>query len=102
MWKQPDSILFSVPLYPKGYIHFGRGVYGGGMTVGTSPIMARLDIPSDCGDYPQDWFVVSYERSIIKIKNSFKENDNILPESLLLDCYRYHYELLKNKSYENR
>lgn len=94
MWNDPKEIMFSVPLYAGGYIHFGRGVYSGGMTVGTSPIMARFDIPIDCGSYPQGWFVVEKDRSIFKIKSFFKEKDNMIPDWLLLDCYRYHYERL--------
>jgi hypothetical protein len=93
-WQDPDKILFSVSLYPKGFIHFGYGIRGGGMSVGTTPIMARLDVPSDCGTYPDGWFILDNFRSIIKIKNSFQEKDNIVPEWLLLDCYRYHYEKL--------
>jgi hypothetical protein len=96
MWKDPDKIMFTVPLYSGGCIEFGRGVYGGGMTVGTSPIMARLIIPKGMGEYPEGWFIVEKDRSIVKIQAEFKEKDNFIPEWLLLDCYRYHYHKLKN------
>lgn len=94
-WLDPNKTLFSVSLYPAGYIHFGYATYGGGMTVGTTPLMACIDVPIECGEYPRGWFRIEKSWSLLKIRNFFKEKDNMLPDWLLLDCYRYFYEKSK-------
>jgi hypothetical protein len=99
MWKDPDKVLFTASLYGGGEVQFGYAKYGGGMSVGTNPIMARIVIPNQLvfGEYPEGWFVIGKERILIKIKSSFTDKDNFLPEWLLLECYRYHYLKLKNQ-----
>lgn len=96
----PNNILFSYNLYPKGTIEVGYESYAGGMTVGIARIIGRIQIPEDCGNYPDGWFPI--HSSITKIKKdieseSLRDGTCIIPKSILLDCYSYHWEVLKRE-----
>lgn len=94
----PDNILLSYNLYPKGTIEIGYESYKGGMSVGTTRIVARIQIPEDCGTYPDGWFPI--HNSFFKIKREFEEQKLrgeelfCIPKSIALDCYSYHWEVL--------
>lgn len=94
----PDKILLSYNLYPKGTIEIGYESYRGGMSVGATQIVARLQIPDDCGIYPNDWFPL--HGSLGKIKGDI-EREKVgdtsfycIPKWILLDCFSYHWEIL--------
>ena len=96
----PNNILFSYNLYPKGTIEVGYESYAGGMSVGAARIIGRIQIPKDCGNYPDGWFPI--HSSITKIKRdieseSMSDGTCIIPKSILLDCYSYHWEVLKRE-----
>lgn len=96
----PNNILLSYNVYPKGTFEVGYESCNGGMTVGTSIIIGRIQIPEDCGSYPDGWFPI--HGSITKIKKdieseSLSNGAHIIPKSILLDCYSYHWEVLKRE-----
>ena len=98
MFKDPDKVILMFPLLGGGKIEFGYAVYGGGMTVGTTPLKARITVSEGWGHYPDIWFRVGKEYGVHKLKTMFKENDtNFIPDWLRADCYEYAYYELKNK-----
>lgn len=93
----PDNILLSYNLYPKGTIEIGYESYRGGMSVGTTRIVARIQIPEDCGAYPDGWFPIHSSTTRIKKdieSESLSDGTHLIPKSILLDCYSYHWEVL--------
>ena len=76
MFKDPDKVILMFPLLGGGKIEFGYAAQGGGMTVGTTPLMARITVSEGWGHYPDIWFI---------------------PDWLRADCYEYAYYELKNK-----
>lgn len=103
MWKDPETSLLTYPVWGGGTLEFGMARSGGGMSVGTSPLMARLNIPPEAGgtDTPTGWFVVSGKLSITKVKaqfddEKFKSGEVFIPAWLRADMFEYHYKLLKN------
>lgn len=98
----PDNILLSYNLYPKGTIEIGYESYKGGMSVGTTRIVARIQIPKDCGSYPDEWFPLE-KKSMHSLKSELERNlskDGLnlhIPDWILLDCYRYHWEILQRE-----
>lgn len=98
MFKDPDKVIITFPLLGGGRIDFGYAVYGGGMTVGTTPLMARITVSEGWGHYPDIWFRIGKEYGIVKLKGMFKENDaNFIPDWLRADCYECAYYHLKDK-----
>ena len=96
----PEKILLSYNLYPKGKIIFGYEKRVG-QIVGSASIIAKIEVPSDCGNYPDGWFPISY-KSIVLIKNNFssdlgEDSKHFIPTQILLDCYSYHWGVLQNK-----
>ena len=77
------------------------------MSVGTSPLMAKISIPEDCGLYPSSWFALT-DRSAMKIFVEIEKESidtahgkqYFLNDKIMLDCYRYHWERLYWKSIE--
>lgn len=102
----PNSILLTYNLYPKGTIEIGYESHDGGMRVGTTSVVARIEIPEDCGNYPDGWFPI--RNSISKIKKNIEENkvgdtkSYYLPQEILLNCFSYHWELLWKKTKEKK
>lgn len=98
----PNNILLSYSLYPKGTIEIGYESYKGGMSVGTTQIVARLQIPEDCGSYPNGWFPLE-KKSMHSVKAELERELSkdgatlFLPSWILLDCYRYHWEVLQRE-----
>jgi hypothetical protein len=96
----PNDILLTYNLYPHGTIEIGYESYRGGMSVGMRPLVARIQVTKDCGLYPDGWFPLHPQKSLIKIKSDILEgeisdtNRYILPKWILLDCYEYHWKLL--------
>ena len=65
------------------------------MTAGTAPMMGRIQIPKHSGDYPEFWFVVGRQYSLIKLKTLFKQNEaNFIPDWLRAACYEGAYKKL--------
>lgn len=94
------SYLFAAPLAYGGFLHVGREIFGKGMQVGTPRLVARLEIPRELGDYPEGWFPLERDMSLLRLRKDFPDNGTkggYLTEWLLLACYRYHYEQLKSK-----
>ena len=92
MWKDPDLILLSFPLYGGGTLEFGYAARGGGMTAGTAPMMGRISIPESWGRYPSCWFKIERQYGIHKLKGIFKEDQpNFIPDWLRADCYEGAY-----------
>jgi hypothetical protein len=95
----PNDILLTYNLYPHGTIEIGYESYRGGMSVGMRPLVARIQIPKDCGNYPDGWFPL--HNSLGKIRGEFEREkipnteQHIIPKSILLECYRYHWEALQ-------
>ena len=99
---KPTEIIKEYPLYPKGTVQFGYGKQTG-MRVGFDPLMAKIDIPIECGLTPNEWFVIAKHRgSTVSIfykmeENGFDTKDGrvyTLPVWLLLDCYQGAWEKL--------
>jgi hypothetical protein len=96
----PNDILLTYNLYPHGTIEIGYESYLGGMSVGMRPLVARIQIPKDCGNYPDGWFPLP-QKSLHKIRGEFEKeklqssNQHIIPNSILLECFRYHWEVLQ-------
>lgn len=96
--QDPTEIIREYCLYPKGTIQFGYGKHTG-MSVGTSPLMAKISIPEDCGLYPSDWFVLT-DRSAVKIFAEIEKESidtahgkqYFLNDKIMLDCYQYHWQ----------
>lgn len=104
MWLDPTEPLLTYTLFGGGTLEFGRAMYGGGMSVGTSPLMARVNIPAESGGtgVPTGWFVVQGSRSIVKLKaefdaEQFKCGGVFLTDWLRADLFEYHYRKLKEK-----
>ena len=87
MFKDPDKVILMFPLLGGGKIEFGYAVQGGGMTVGTTPLMARITVSEGWGHYPDIWFRVGKEYGV----------HNFIPDWLRADCYEYAYYELKDK-----
>lgn len=98
MFKDPDKAILMFPLLGGGKIEFGYAVQGGGMTVGTTPLMAHITVSEGWGHYPDIWFCIGKEYGVVKLKSMFKENDaNFIPDWLRADCYEGAYYKLKDK-----
>jgi len=92
MFKDPNKVILTFSLLGGGKIEFGYAVYGGGMTAGTAPLMARITVSESWGHYPDVWFRVGKEYGIVKLKSIFKEEDtNFIPDWLRADCYEGAY-----------
>lgn len=103
MWKNPDKILLSYSIFSGGTLEFGYARSGGGMSVGTNPLMSRINIPIESGgtDCPNEWFELSYKYSIIKLRSEFdaelfKNRGVFIPAWLKADMFEYHYKKLKD------
>lgn len=100
----PGKIFFTFPLYPSGTIQVAHQLSDGGMSVGTTRTIAKIQIPKELGSYPDDWFIISKDYSILKLKNEILSNKVMhegtekyfVPQSLLLQCYQYHWQQLNN------
>ena len=99
MFLDPELILLSFPLYGGGTIEFGYAKRGGGMSVGTAPMMGRIIIPHSYGHYPDCWFKIQNQYGIHKLKGIFKEDQiNFIPDWLRADCYEgAYYRLVAEK-----
>ena len=99
MWQDPELILLSFPLIGAGSIEFGYAKQGGGMTVGTAPMMGRINVPANWGHYPNCWFKIQNQYGIHKLKGIFKEDEpNYIPDWLRADCYEgAYYRLVAEK-----
>jgi len=102
MWLDPDQAVLTYPIFAGGTLEFGRARSGGGMSVGTNPLMARVNIPPGSGGtgVPAGWFVVQGSRSIVKLKahfdgEQFKCGGVFLPDWLRADLYEHHYRRLE-------
>ena len=99
MWKAPSSTMLTFPLLGGGRIEFGYGSDDGGMSVCTPPLMARITVTEGWGHYPDIWFCVGKDFSVMKLKSMFKENDaNFIPDWLRADCYEGAYYQLINSN----
>lgn len=99
----PKQIIFEYNLYPYGKFELAYPQERGGMKAGIDPRVGRIIIPKDFGLYPDGWFPIQREKSIIKIKSEFESSHIIdqdgskkyfLPQWIQLDCYRYFWEKL--------
>ena len=95
MWADPDRAILTYPLFGGGTLEFGWARSGGGMSVGTNPLMARLLVPPSSGEYPSGWFVVQGKRSLIKVKAEFDTYGGFIPDWLRADMFEHHYNLLR-------
>lgn len=101
MWKDPDQAVLTYPIFAGGTLEFGYARSGGGMSVGTNPLMARVQVPPESGGsgVPAGWFVVQKERSITKLRAHF-DGEQIscgavfIPDWLRADLYEHHYRQL--------
>ena len=101
MWKDPDQAVLTYPIFAGGTLEFGYARSGGGMSVGTNPLMARVQVPPESGGVgvPAGWFVVQKERSITKLRAHF-DGEKIscgavfIPDWLRADLYEFHYRKL--------
>lgn len=94
MWNDPKVILVSYRLFSGGKIDFGYGSKGQGMSVGTAPLMAKIEVSEDAGglEYPKGWFPLSKEMGGHKISQMFRaDKDNFLPDTILLEAYRHYF-----------
>ena len=101
MWKDPDKAVLTYPIYAGGTLEFGRARSGGGMSVGTNPLMGRVQVPPESGGVgvPTGWFVVQKERSITKLRAYFDAEEAVsgavfIPDWLRADMYEHHYRQL--------
>ena len=97
MWKDPDKAVLTYPLFGGGTLEFGWARSGGGMSVGTNPLMARVLVPPSSGEYPSGWFVVQGKRSLIRLKAEFDVlgGEVFIPDWLRADMFEHHYNLLR-------
>jgi hypothetical protein len=102
MWKDPEQVMLTFPLLGGGKIEFGYAVYGGGMTAGTTPLMARITVSEGWGHFPNVWFRIGKEYGAMKLKSIFKEDGtNFIPDWLRADCYEGAYYKLVAEIEEN-
>jgi hypothetical protein len=101
VWADPDKAILTYPLFGGGTLEFGWARSGGGMSVGTNPLMARVQVPPESGGsgVPTGWFVVQKERSITKLRAYFDAEEAVngavfLPDWLRADLYEHHYRKL--------
>ncbi len=90
-----DSIR-EFSLYPKGKILIGYEKPTG-QRVGTSALVCKLEIPPDCGLYPDGWFPVR-NKSMHSLVKEIESAGGSIPQTILLDCYSYHWTDLYHKS----
>lgn len=95
MWADPDRAILTYPLFGGGTLEFGWARSGGGMSVGTNPLMARVLVPPSSGEYPSGWFVVQGKRSLIRLKAEFDTYGGFIPDWLRADMFEHHYNLLR-------
>jgi hypothetical protein len=97
VWADPDKAILTYPLFAGGTLEFGWARSGGGMSVGTNPLMARVIVPLSGGEYPSGWFVVQGKRSLIKVKAEFDVfgGEVFIPDWLRADMFEHHYNLLR-------
>lgn len=100
MWLDPDHAVLTYPIFAGGTLEFGYARSGGGMSVGTNPLMARVQIPPESGGsgMPTGWFVVQDKRSITKVRVEFDGMGGalFLPDWLRADLYEHHYRRLES------
>jgi hypothetical protein len=65
------------------------------MQAGPSPLMCRILVPEQIGDYPEGWFPVQSEKSQMKIIKEL--DDGFIPDWLARDCFEYAWRILKMK-----
>jgi hypothetical protein len=98
MRKDPDKAVLTYPIFAGGTLEFGYARSGGGMSVGTNPLMGRVQVPPESGGVgvPAGWFVVQKERSITKVRAEFDGMGGalFLPDWLRADLYEHHYRKL--------
>ena len=107
MLQDPETPDLTYRLYPAGNLQIGRGKYSGGMMAGSpNTLMAKIDIPPECGLYPNGWFLVTTHKSTLRIKADVERDQIVddvgkkcylIPQWLMLDCYAYHWEKLYNE-----
>jgi len=99
MWTAPDQYDAFYDIYPQGRLYVARSRFLPGQVVGLPPIIARLEIPEECGEYPGGWFSVNRYKSMHAIKKEIESHINngmlFIPDWLLADCFSYHYFELK-------
>lgn len=99
MLKDPTHTLLTFPLLGGGKIEFGHAVPDDGMDGGTAPMMARISVSEAWGHYPDIWFCISKQYSVVKLKSLFKEDStNYIPDWLRADCYEAAYYKATNSS----
>lgn len=100
MWKDPDQAVLTYPLFAGGTLEFGWARSGGGMSVGTNPLMARVHIPPESGGHgtPRCWFLLKDKRSITKVRAEFDGMGGsvFLPDWLRADMYEHRCRQLED------
>ncbi|MBM3298463.1 MAG: hypothetical protein FJY85_00745 [Deltaproteobacteria bacterium] len=98
MWRDPEETVLTYTFFAGGTLEFGRARYGGGMCVGTAPLMARVRIPPESGGtgVPDGWFVLQGKASIVKLRAEFEGMGDAVffPDWLRADLFEYHYRRL--------
>ena len=92
-------IIKEITLYPRksdsGRVQLGWQTNVTGMQAGPAPLMCRILVPSQSGDYPEGWFPVQSEKSQTKIIKEL--DDGFIPMWLARDCFEYAWRILKMK-----
>jgi hypothetical protein len=99
MWLDPEETLVRFELYGSGSIEFGYARRGTGQTVGTAPLMAKVEIPIQSWGkkVPNGWFVVRSKRSLVNALKCFKESEaNFLPDWLRADLFEFYFYKTNN------
>jgi len=99
MWNPPTKIEHTYKIQPVGKLEIGIGTYGGGMTVGLAPVMARILVP-DTNYFPTGWFVIQQYKTLHRTKMALDEapvynGEMFLPDWLRADCFEYHYKQMR-------
>jgi hypothetical protein len=98
------AILEEFDIYPQGKLQLGREVERFGLIAGPESVLCRIQIPRSCGEYPNDWFVLrNASLHGIKLKLYEEQSDGkiLLPQWLLVDCFRQAWMNLKQKGFSN-
>ncbi len=92
-------IIKEITLYPhkfdSGCVQLGWQTNVTGMQAGPSPLMCRILVPGQSGDYPEGWFPVQSVKSQTLIIKEL--DDGFIPDWLARDCFEYAWRILKMK-----
>jgi hypothetical protein len=92
-------IIKEITLYPhkfdSGCVQLGWQTNVTGMRAGPSPLMCRILVPGQSGDYPEGWFPVQSVKSQTLIIKEL--DDGFIPDWLARDCFEYAWRILKMK-----